>query len=760
MKKNHRHISPRIFNLAPVTKNWKAKDGNRVWLSLTMNETEPAELVISGEIGKNWWDNSGISGKEFRDALNEVPKGQKINLRINSEGGSVQDGLEIHNAINERSDDITAHIAGYAVSIASVIPLAASRVISPAASVWMIHEPWSVTQGDATEHMKAAEMLDKHGDMLAQIYSKATGKSETEMRDAMKKETWFTGKEAVEFGLADASCACDEDCPEDCDCDCHDEIPKNLKRLDLKAFKNVPQRIYAMISAAPQGAVKPNTKPNNAGGTPALPQENKMNKKILVALLFEHGIKDATGKDLTEQSTDADFETALKTLAAKPGMTSDVRMKALEAKMDLSETRRITDKVLAYVTAGKITNAEAPIFVSAARSDEAGTFKILDEKQAIDAGGAPIGWSGVEVNEDAGEGAHDGVTGLRGPQTEILANIRKEHKTPQARHTALKANYDRALKQAIQKDARSGRRGDVFAANTYSSTLVTSFLMEGSITDLVNVWAFMGAYSLAKDVDPYKPLATGELKHVTSGEATQVGSAYGQPASFEPATGSTISAVPVATLWYNQPCRISAADLNSGLRMEDLRAKALATFSDTVTQAATAPITAATYTATPLIRAAAAFNLSDLATLMGQLQKSPIRNLILDGTYLARIMNQPGFFQKTGENYEATGGYKPFGWNSINLASNWAGAGANIKGFACNPQAIVRATGLPLNPPNIPGGVFQTSTFELPEIGIAVAISLWFSLATRTMFTSWDLIAGFAAVDATAGIVVASGTPS
>jgi hypothetical protein len=41
-----------------------------------------------------------------------------------------------------------------------------------------------------------------------------------------------------------------------------------------------------------------------------------------------------------------------------------------------------------------------------------------------------------------------------------------------------------------------------------------------------------------------------------------------------------------------------------------------------------------------------------------------------------------------------------------------------------------------------------------------VAFSQWFSLATRTMMFSWDLIGGFAAADKTAGVVVASGTPS
>jgi hypothetical protein len=206
--------------------------------------------------------------------------------------------------------------------------------------------------------------------------------------------------------------------------------------------------------------------------------------------------------------------------------------------------------------------------------------------------------------------------------------------------------------------------------------------------------------------------------------------------------------------------RVGPTDLNNGLRMEDLRAKAIAAFADTVTVAATAPITAANFTATPLIRSAAAFNFSDSATLQGQLQKSPTKNLILDGNYLARIANQPGFFQKTGEGLDDSGSYAAYGWKGIYLASNWSGAGANIKGLACAPQAMVRATGLPLNPPNIPGGAFTTSTFEVPGCGVACAMSMWFSLATRTMFVSFDIIAGFAAADKTAGVVVASGTPS
>jgi hypothetical protein len=342
---------------------------------------------------------------------------------------------------------------------------------------------------------------------------------------------------------------------------------------------------------------------------------------------------------------------------------------------------------------------------------------------------------------------------LAGPKSEMLAAIHARHETPQARHAATRDNYGTLLRQALAKDAATGRR-DVFGANSYSGTLVTSFLMDGSVTDLTNVWAFFNAFSLAKDVDPFKPLAVGELKHVTGGEATQT-----NPTNFEPAGGSTVAPITLTTQWFNQPLRVGPTDLNNGLRMDDLRQKALATFADTVTQAATAPITAANFTATPVITSAAAFGLSDLATLQGQLQKSPIKNLILDGTYIGRISNQPGYFQKTGTGLNDSAGYKPYGWDGIYLASNWTGAGNNIKGFACAPQAIVRATGLPLNAPNA-SATLNTVNVTLPGCGVAVALSSWFSLQTRTMFVSWDLIAGFAAGDLTAGVVVAGGTPS
>lgn len=713
-------------------------------------EADCAVVNIDASIGKSWWDDSGISAQEFTDALDSIPSGKKIKVRINSEGGSVKDGLGIYDAIKSRAPDITACITGYAMSIASVIPLAASRVQSPDHAIWMIHKAWMTSTGNEDDKLNDAKMLCTHDKTMMALYAKKSGSPDAEWGDKMRAETWMTGKEAIECGLAD-------DAGDD---DVEARLTRPICAEYLQRCKNIPANIFNMISPAKAGASNRNQKQN---------PQIIMNRAQMLALLKTWGV------EINDQWTDAEIvamvgkgkpqaaTTAAVVTAAVTAVTSAVTREefaAMQAQLALAESNRVKSVVLQFVKDGIITNEQAEVvYIPAAVKDEAKTLALLAKMEPAYLDGAPISAmldTGIHGGDECLNGGN-GLTGLTGPRSEALINIHRDNKTPQARHQAIKSNYDTLLRQALAKDGRTGRR-EAFAGNTYSGTLVTNFLMDGAITDLVNVWAMLEAFSLASFCDPYKPLATGQMKHVTGSEAAQV--ATSPPASFEPATGSTVAPITVTMSWINQPMRVGAGDLNNGLRMEDLRTKAIASFADALTVLATAPITAANFTATPLIQAASAFGLSDLATLQGQLQKSPIKNLILDGTYKARVSNTPGYFQPSGTVGGGPGGWKPFGWDGIHLASNWTGAGNNIKGFACHPQAIVRATGLPLNPPNIPGGVFTTSTFEVPGCSVACAMSMWFSLATRTMFVSFDIIAGFAAGDLTAGVVVAQGTPS
>jgi ATP-dependent protease ClpP protease subunit len=174
-----------------------------------------------------------MTEKAFLDALATIPKDKPLTIGINSEGGSVQDGLGIFNAIKRRGNT-TARIDGYAVSIASVIPLAADKVISPKSSLWMIHEPWMLAQGNAEDLLKAAAVLEKHGETLAQIYQQETGMDAATVREKMKAETWFRGDEAVAMGFAD-------------------EAPDGavaFAALDATKFKNIPKEILSKICPA------------------------------------------------------------------------------------------------------------------------------------------------------------------------------------------------------------------------------------------------------------------------------------------------------------------------------------------------------------------------------------------------------------------------------------------------------------------------------------------------------------------------------
>lgn len=109
---------------------------------------------------------------------------------------------------------------------------------------------------------------------------------------------------------------------------------------------------------------------------------------------------------------------------------------------------------------------------------------------------------------------------------------------------------------------------------------------------------------------------------------------------------------------------------------------------------------------------------------------------------MAQLANQPGYFQPVAS---GPGGFKVFGWDEVHGCSRFTAAGTSIKGFACHPQALVCAVGLPM----VPSGINST-VFELPELGIKVAMTRWYAVATRTEWLSLDAMFGCAVGDATA----------
>jgi ATP-dependent Clp endopeptidase proteolytic subunit ClpP len=168
------------------------------------NKTETsADILLYDEIGESMW-GGGISAKAFSDELKKLPNSIKqINLRINSPGGSVFDGMAIYQRLKEHPAKVTAYVDGISASIASVIMMAADEIVMGDGALVMIHKPLTGIYGNANELEKTIDILDKIENQMVSIYAKRTGASRIEISKMLSEETWFNSVEAVDFKLAD-----------------------------------------------------------------------------------------------------------------------------------------------------------------------------------------------------------------------------------------------------------------------------------------------------------------------------------------------------------------------------------------------------------------------------------------------------------------------------------------------------------------------------------------------------------------------------
>ena len=101
----------------------------KYWEFKNMSE-DVAELYIYSEIGEDFWGES-ISATDFKEELDNLGNISNLNVYINSPGGSVFDGLAIHNMLKRHKAYKKVFVDGLAASIASVIALAGDEIIIP-----------------------------------------------------------------------------------------------------------------------------------------------------------------------------------------------------------------------------------------------------------------------------------------------------------------------------------------------------------------------------------------------------------------------------------------------------------------------------------------------------------------------------------------------------------------------------------------------------------------------------------------------------
>ena len=162
-----------------------------------------AEILIYDQIGKGFFED-GVTAKQFAADIRALGKLDVIDVRINSPGGSVFEGLAIYNTLDRHAAHINVFIDGSALSMASVISMVGDTVHMAENALMMMHNPHMGAVGDANDMRKAAEILDKHRSAIVTAYTAKSGKSDEQIEALLDEETWLTAEEAFSEGFVDA----------------------------------------------------------------------------------------------------------------------------------------------------------------------------------------------------------------------------------------------------------------------------------------------------------------------------------------------------------------------------------------------------------------------------------------------------------------------------------------------------------------------------------------------------------------------------
>lgn len=163
-------------------------------------DVDAAEIMIYDEIGPAWWGL--IDAQSVMGALSQMD-GKRVTLRLNTPGGSVDEGIAIYNALKRHRGGVTTVVDSLAASMGSYLLQAGDERIVASNAMVMVHDPWSIALGNSAELRKTADVLDKYAQRMVPDYAERSGKTPEEVMQIMAAETWYAGQEIIDAGFAD-----------------------------------------------------------------------------------------------------------------------------------------------------------------------------------------------------------------------------------------------------------------------------------------------------------------------------------------------------------------------------------------------------------------------------------------------------------------------------------------------------------------------------------------------------------------------------
>lgn len=176
----------------------------------------PKRIKLRGPLISNnqqeaydWFGMEAVSAKSISNALPD--DGSDIVLEVNSNGGLVTVGSDIYTMLKQYQGNVTAEVTGMAASAASVAIMAADTVVISPTAQMMIHKALlGYVSGNSDDLDKASNALKASDQGIVNAYVAKTGKSENEVMELMRNETYMSAQKAVELGFADEIMTFDE----------------------------------------------------------------------------------------------------------------------------------------------------------------------------------------------------------------------------------------------------------------------------------------------------------------------------------------------------------------------------------------------------------------------------------------------------------------------------------------------------------------------------------------------------------------------
>ena len=249
----------------------------KFWNVATVGDDE-AEITLYGDVMSrqptDWWTGEPepglyITPEGFMEDLAAVKDKGHITVKLNSCGGDLYTGIAIHNALKALSGEVNVVVEGIAASAASVIMCAGDTVTVYPGSLVMIHGVsvylWdSLNIQDMKQLMKGMDASER---AVAEIYNAKTGIAVDTLRGMMTKETWFTGREALEKGFADNLLEDEEDPDMSMS---HDRKVLYVNGIghNVEGLRHIPGTIPIRKSAKPAARPAANIRPTNQAAKP------------------------------------------------------------------------------------------------------------------------------------------------------------------------------------------------------------------------------------------------------------------------------------------------------------------------------------------------------------------------------------------------------------------------------------------------------------------------------------------------------------